>query len=200
MTQLIDGLITRYGLLAVFAGCLAEGETAAILGGFFAHQQLFQPWQTVLAAFFGATLGDTLFFLLGRHFAQHRLIQRWRQQPGVDRAQRLLHRHPNLFIFFNRYVYGMRLAGGIATGLAEISTRRFILLNTVSALVWAALFSALGYYVGLGAEQLLGHALHRHHRLWLALALGVTVVAAATLVRHRTVRHAQPQSPPQSPT
>ena len=38
-------LVARYGLIAVFLGCVAEGESAAILGGFFAHQKVFVPWQ-----------------------------------------------------------------------------------------------------------------------------------------------------------
>ena len=69
MDHIIEHWIAQYGLIAVFLGCLLEGETAALLGGFFAHQQAFALWQTVLAAFCGATLGDTGFFLLGRRFA-----------------------------------------------------------------------------------------------------------------------------------
>lgn len=188
MDHLIEHWIAHYGLIAVFLGCLAEGETAALLGGFFAHQQVFAPWQTVLAAFCGATLGDTGFFLLGRRFAQHRWVQRLRAQPGFDRADRLLRAHPNLFVLSNRFVYGMRLVGGVAAGLAEISLARFIVLNMLSALVWALLFTTLGYLFGLGAQQVLGRALHAHQRLWLALALVLAMGLAALLVRARRRR------------
>ena len=188
MDHIIEHWIAQYGLIAVFLGCLAEGETAALLGGFFAHQQVFALWQTVLAAFCGATLGDTCFFLLGRRFAQHRWVRSLRAQPGFDRADRLLRQHPNLFVLSNRYLYGMRLVGGVAAGLAEIGLGRFIVLNMVSALVWALLFSALGYLFGLGAQQVLGHALHAHQRLWLALALMVVMGLAALLVRVRRRR------------
>ena len=41
MDHIIEYWIAQYGLIAVFLGCLAEGETAALLGGFFAHQQVF---------------------------------------------------------------------------------------------------------------------------------------------------------------
>jgi len=66
MTEFIHYLIEQYGLIAVFLGCVAEGESAAILGGFFAHQHLFVLWHTILAAALGAFAGDTLFFILGR--------------------------------------------------------------------------------------------------------------------------------------
>lgn len=175
MDHLIEHWIAHYGLIAVFLGCLAEGETAALLGGFFAHQQVFAPWQTVLAAFCGAALGDTGFFLLGRRFAQHHWVQRLRAQP-------------NLFVLSNRFVYGMRLVGGVAAGLAEIGLARFIVLNMLSALVWALLFTTLGYLFGLGAQQVLGRALHAHQRLWLALALVLAMGLAALLVRARRRR------------
>ena len=36
MIDTLHWLVARYGLIAVFLGCVAEGESAAILGGFFA--------------------------------------------------------------------------------------------------------------------------------------------------------------------
>lgn len=188
MTALVQRLIEQYGVLAVFLGCLAEGETAAILGGFFSHQRLFAPWQAILAAFLGATLGDTGFFLLGRRFAQHPRVARLRSRPGFERADRLLRQHPNLFVLSNRYIYGMRLVGGVAAGLADIPLWRFALLNAISALAWALLFTTLGYVFGLGAEQVLGRALHAHQRLWLALGLGLAGMLAAAVLRHRRAR------------
>ena len=62
-------LIEQYGLIAVFVACVAEGETAAILAGFFAHQGVFVPWQAFVAVFLGAFGGDAMFFLCGRRFA-----------------------------------------------------------------------------------------------------------------------------------
>lgn len=188
MEHLINQLIAQYGLLAVFLGCLGEGETAAVLGGFFAHQQVFPLWQTALAAWGGAVLGDTGLFLVGRRFARHPWVQRLRARPGFEQADRLVRRHPDLFVLANRYVYGMRLAGGVAAGLAEIAPARFLLLNMLSALVWALLFSSLGYLFGLGAEHLLGRALHTHQRLWLALLVLLAAAGLALLAHLRRKR------------
>ena len=82
----------------------------------------------------------------------------------------------------------MRLVGGVAAGLADIPLWRFALLNAISALAWALLFTTLGYVFGLGAEQLLGRALHAHQRLWLALGLGLAGMLAAAVLRHRRAR------------
>lgn len=188
MEHLINQLIAQYGLLAVFLGCLAEGETAALLGGFFAHQQVFAFWQTALAAFCGATLGDTALFLIGRRFAQRPWVRRLRGRPGFERADRLVREHPGLFVLGNRFLYGMRLVGGVAAGLTEMALWRFALLNALSALVWALLFSTLGYLFGLGARQLLGRALHAHERPLLALLMVLAVVLFALWMRWRQRR------------
>lgn len=184
MTHIIHHLIEQYGLIAVFLGCLAEGESAAILGGFFAHQQVFVPWQTFAAAFLGAFIGDTLFFILGRSFADHARVARLRKRPGFSHATRLVTAHPNIFVLSNRYIYGMRIAGGIAAGLSGIAVSRFVMLNAVSAMVWAALFSTIGYVFGLGAERIIGRVLVHHERLLIALAIGLVVIIAAALVAH----------------
>ena len=185
MTGIVHHLIEQYGLIAVFLGCVAEGESAAILGGFFAHQHVFVFWQTFLAAFLGAFVGDTGFFTLGRSFADHPYVRRLRRRPGFRRAYRLLNTHPNIFVLTNRYIYGMRLVGGIAAGLSTVSVPRFVILNAISSAAWAVLFSGIGYVFGLGAEQLVGQAFARHERLLIALAVGIVVAIVAWLVgRH----------------
>ncbi|MBZ9677123.1 DedA family protein [Mesorhizobium sp. ES1-1] len=185
MTEAIHHLIEQYGLLAVFLGCVAEGESAAILGGFFAHQHIFVLWQAIVAAALGAFIGDTLFFLLGRSFADNRQVDKFRRRPGFGRAYRLLNTHPDIFVLSNRYIYGMRLVGGIAAGLSTIPTWRFVILNAISSVVWAVLFSAIGYIFGLGAERFIGQALLRHERLLVGLGIGLAVAILGWFVaRH----------------
>ncbi|MBB6411004.1 DedA family protein [Mesorhizobium sangaii] len=188
MTETIHHLIEQYGLLAVFLGCVAEGESAAILGGFFAHQQVFVPWHTVLAAALGAFVGDTFFFILGRSFADHPYVVRLRKRPGFRRAFRLLNTHPDIFVLSNRYVYGMRLVGGIAAGLSNIAAPRFVILNAISSVIWAVLFSTVGYVFGLGAEHFIGQALMHHERLLVGLGIGLTVAVFAWLIARHIAR------------
>jgi membrane protein DedA with SNARE-associated domain len=182
MTDVIHDLIERYGLIAVFLGCVAEGESAALLGGFFAHQHVFVPWQAFLAAAGGAFAGDSLFFILGRSFADHPSVLKLKARPGFSHAYRLVSSHPNIFVLSNRYIYGLRLVGGIAAGFSSISVTRFVILNALSSLVWAALFGTLGYVFGLGAERIVGEALARHERLLVALAIGLGVAVLAWFI------------------
>ena len=190
MTDTIHTLIEQYGLIAVFIACVAEGETAAILAGFFSHQGVFVPWQAFVAVFLGAFGGDAMFFLFGRRFADRPFVQRLRSRPGFDRAFDLMQRHPALYVIGNRYVYGFRLVGGVAAGMSGISAPKFVVLNAISALVWTAIFGGIGYIFGLGAEQIIGSALHKHQRLLIGLGIAVVVGFAGWYAAHRLSRRA----------
>lgn len=190
MTDTIHTLIEQYGLIAVFIACVAEGETAAILAGFFAHQGVFVPWQAFVAVFLGAFGGDAAFFLCGRRFADRPFVQRFRARPGFDRAFDLMQRHPALYVIANRYVYGFRLVGGVAAGLSSIPAPTFVVLNAVSALVWTMLFGGIGYVFGLGAEQIIGATLHKHQRLLVGLGIGLVLGLAGWYAAHRLSRRA----------
>jgi membrane protein DedA with SNARE-associated domain len=188
MIDIVHTLVERFGLLAVFAGCLAEGESAAIFGGFFAHQQVFDVWHTIAVAFSGAFLGDTALFLAGRRFADHPRVVALRSRPGFSHAHGMVERHPNIFILANRFIYGLRMVGGVAAGLSSVPVPRFLALNAASALVWACAFVSLGYFFGAGAEQLIGDALAEHQRLLIGLGLAAAIAGLGLWLGHRTLR------------
>ena len=180
-TSMIDAihyLIERFGLIAVFVGCIAEGESAAILGGFFAHQGLFDGWKALLAAFLGSFLGDTSFFITGKYFSNSSLVAKVREKPAFAYACRMVQEHPAPYVLLNRYIYGFRLIGGIVAGLSNIALPQFLFLNAIASLVWAFLFIGIGYVFGLGAEQIIGAELARHERLLFGLGAVVLVAAA----------------------
>lgn len=183
MSSWIHTLVEQYGLIAVFLGCLAEGESAAIVAGFFAHQHVFVAWQAFATVFVGAFLGDAAFFAIGRRYAEHDYVTRIRARPGFSHAYALVEKHPALYVLLNRYAYGFRVLGGVVAGLSAIPVTKFLVLNALSALIWATLFGAIGYFSGLGIEALLGDALH-HQRLLIGIGLGVAAAAAGLWLAH----------------
>jgi membrane protein DedA with SNARE-associated domain len=190
MSEAIHLFVERYGLIAVFLGCIAEGESAAILAGFFAHQALFHAWQAYAAALGGAFIGDVLFFLAGRRFGEIAWVARLRHKPGFDRAFRLVKEHPAAFVLLNRYAYGFRLVGGVAAGLSGMALPKFLVLNFVSSAIWAGVFCLLGYAFGVGAETIVGSALAKHERLLIGLAIGFVAALLGWLLARRLSRRA----------
>jgi membrane protein DedA with SNARE-associated domain len=188
MAEWIQSLVEQYGLLAIFIGCFFEGESAAILGGFLAHQGIFDPALTFAVAATGSFLGDAVFFFLGRRFSDHRYVARVRKAPGFSHAMKVLDTYPDVFVLTNRYMYGLRIAGGIAVGLSRISTPRFLLLNALGALIWAGLFGGIGFFFGLGFERLLGEALRSHDRLFAGLVIAAVALICVVVIGHHFIK------------
>lgn len=182
----IELLIAKYGLLAVFLGAGIEGETMVILGGVFSHRHLMSFWGAAAAASAGSFLADQAFFFLGRHARHYPRIQKLVEKPAFLRAKRLLERHPAGFIFAFRFIYGLRTISPIAIGMSDVSTMRFISINAAAALVWGALFTAIGYLFGQGIEQMFGRLPIHQHILVVAAAVVILLFLATAWRKHRS--------------
>jgi membrane protein DedA with SNARE-associated domain len=85
----------------------------------------------------------------------------------------------------------MSLGGLFAAALAGLSLPRFLLLNTVAALLWAAAYGVLGYLLGHAMEQVLGEIERAEKPVALALlAAGAVWIAVVQLRRWRAARTA----------
>ena len=152
----IAGLLKSHIYTAIVLGSLVEGETTVVLAGFAAHQG-YAPWWAVtgLAALVNFCW-DQSFYALGRWRGDWLLARLPRLRSGVDRVAPLLHRNRRWVIFGVRFMYGLRTAGPLALGLARVPWPDFIVFNALGALVWATLFSALGYVFGKAIVTVIG--------------------------------------------
>jgi membrane protein DedA with SNARE-associated domain len=181
----LQQLMTDYGPLAVFLGAGFEGETAAFLGGVFAHRHLMAYWQVALAAAAGSFAADQIFFLAGRYASRLRFVQRFARQKAMTRVTGLLETYPNGFILAFRFIYGIRIISPVAIGLSKVTARRFFLLNLIAAAIWGTVITAIGYLIGDAVEEIFGRLrLHMHLMIALGVILAV-VVAAGLAVRWR---------------
>ncbi len=191
MTDWLHLLIERYGLIAVFVGCLAEGESAATLAGFFAHQGLFAPATAFATVFSGAFLGDSAAYLVGGRTIGFKRLEKLRASPKFIHAAEFVRRNPAKAILLMRYIYGLRTVGGIAVGAAGVPLGRFLALNGLSSLIWTAIFCGVGYAFGLTLQTVFAAELARHERLFAALAVAILVTGAVWLASRRLRRDAQ---------
>lgn len=173
----INALITQYGYLALFIGCIAEGETFTLLGGVAAHEGLLHYVGVVLAAMGGGIVGDQLLYWVGRRWGTQILRRFKKHQDKVVKANRLIKRHPSLFVIGVRFMYGFRLIGPIIIGASRLNPMKFFILNVIGAAIWALIFVTLGYFAG-GIIAPWLHKLDQHlkHLLWL---VGAVVFAFA---------------------
>ncbi|EEP9807281.1 DedA family protein [Salmonella enterica subsp. diarizonae] len=172
----INTLITHYGYAALVIGSMAEGETVTLLGGVAAHQGLLKFPLVVVAVALGGMMGDQLLYLLGRCYGGKILRRFPRYHTKIGHAQKMIQRHPYLFVIGTRFMYGFRVVGPLLIGASRLPPKIFLPLNIVGALVWAQLFTTLGY---LGGEVIAPwlHDLDQHlrHGVWLILAVVLVV-------------------------
>ncbi|EHA5057783.1 DedA family protein [Salmonella enterica subsp. enterica serovar Kentucky] len=172
----INTLITHYGYAALVIGSMAEGETVTLLGGVAAHQGLLKFPLVAVAVALGGMMGDQLLYLLGRCYGGKILRRFPRYHTKIHRAQKMIQRHPYLFVIGTRFMYGFRVVGPLLIGASRLPPKIFLPLNIVGALIWALLFTTLGY---LGGEVIAPwlHDLDQHlrHGVWLILAIVLVV-------------------------
>ena len=169
-------LVHHFGSIGVGLGAGLEGETAVVVGGIAAHHGLFSPISAWIAAWLGSFIADQCFFLLGRWRRETRWVRAIAAKPVFGRAIGMIERFPIIFCIVFRFIYGMRVAGPIAIGLSRVRVRLFLLLNFVSAGVWAVTFTALGYFFGHAVERLLEKLLSPAH---IAIVTGLACLAAS---------------------
>ncbi len=172
----INALIAQYGYATLVIGSVAEGETITLLGGVAAHQGLLRFWLVVASVALGGMIGDQLLYLVGRRYGGQILRRFSRHQDKIRRAQRLIQRRPYLFVIGSRFMYGFRIIGPLLIGASHLPPKIFLPLNIFGAIVWALIFTTLGYAGG----EVIGpwlHDLNQHlkHWIWLGLAVAIAL-------------------------
>jgi len=171
----INYLISQYGYAALVVGSIAEGETITLLGGVAAHQGLLRFPLVVISVALGGMIGDQLLYLLGRRYGMKILRRFSRHRDKIHQAQTLIRRHPYLFVIGSRFMYGFRIVGPLLIGTSRLRPKIFLPLNILGAIVWALLFTTLGYIGG----EVIGPWLHQfdqHVKRWIWLVIAIALV------------------------
>ncbi len=192
----IGQLVQAIGPWAVALGAGFEGETAAIAGGVMANHGLFPLWAAFLATAFGAVVADQIFFQIGRRSRNRPFVVHLRQKKVFAVAVGFIERYPTGFIFAYRFLYGLRVASPVAIGLSTIPWRRFALLNVFAALLWAGVFTGLGYLFGPTVRRLLAAAAPYKTEILIALPIPGICLLLWWLWRRRRQRQREALTPP----
>jgi len=174
---MLQHLVQHWGYLGVALGTLFEGEATVLAAGALAHRGLMRlPW-VYLAAFLGTALADQMWFLIGRRFGKDFLAKRPKLEERSQRVGNWLTRFGALFVMNVRFIYGLRTASVIWLGSSGFPYRRFALLDTLGAAVWALVMLAVGWGLGATLKAVLGRPGHVPELLLLAAVFGVVTFA-----------------------
>jgi Uncharacterized membrane-associated protein len=144
----LQTLLANYGYYAILFLTFLEGETIVIIAGIAASQGLLDPVVIAVCAFTGSFFSDQIMFSLGKYKGQSVLKRFPRLNKNMDRAAILIKKYDVYLILGFRFVYGVRNVTPIMLGVSGVSHAKFLALNAIGAAIWAASFTAGGFYAG----------------------------------------------------
>jgi membrane protein DedA with SNARE-associated domain len=177
--------IAQYGYWAILFGTFFEGETIVVLAGYAAHRGYLSAPIVAGAAFAGSLAGDQFAYLLGHNFQSTLLSRRKSWLRRMTQIKTWFDRHSILVMLGFRFVYGIRTITPFALGTMKVPARIFAPLNALGALVWAPLFTWLGYAFGQVASLVLARAHEYEHFVMVAIAIAGAAAAIAHAIRQR---------------
>ncbi|QDV85840.1 DedA family protein [Stieleria magnilauensis] len=190
--------LEQYGYTGIFAALLLEnlgmplpGETMLIGGALAASQGSMSVFLVIPVALAACIVGDNLGYAIGR-FGGRKLLVRFGPNVGITdekltRVEDTFRRRGGAIIVIARFVEVLRQLNGIAAGSVGYPWHRFLLFNTIGAVLWVGVWGVLVYLFGTQME----HALvwFKHGERWLLfLGLIVGAVILAWYVNRRRKR------------
>ena len=146
----------RLWRLAVAAAVLASDGSLNIL-------------LVILAGAVGAVIGDSSAYWIGRAGGPHikRTVTRWAGQERLDAAERMVARQGAPLVVVGRFLPGIRIAINLSCGAGQMAYPRFLIFDSIGAIIWSAQAALLGYFAGKAfADQ-----------LWVAFVVAFAVTA-----------------------
>ena len=103
-----------------------------------------------IIVFTAAVLGDTANYWIGHAVGPRVFTERvpFLKKEYLDRAHEFYEKHGNITIFLARFVPIIRTFAPFVAGIGRMSYGHFISYNIFGGLVWTALFTFGGYWVG----------------------------------------------------
>jgi len=168
-------------------GLALPGVAMLATASWLAGQQMMPIPQLLALGSAGAIVGDAIGFYLGRYLAvpiyRQSLFQRhphWQQ-----RGEAFFQRHGALSLLLGRFVGPIRPFIPFVAGSLQMPSRRFWLINVLSALLWAPFYLLPGYWLGQQSELIEGR-----HDLLLQIVAGLMLILLISYGLHHQL---QPQ-------
>jgi membrane protein DedA with SNARE-associated domain len=155
----LEPWLHHYGVAAIFAILVLEslglplpGESLLILTAVLAERGDISVPGSLVAAWAGAVIGDTIGYLGGRLLG-HTLIARYGGKIGltsdrIRKVETVFVRYGPMTVIFARFFNVLRQLNGIIAGTARMDWRRFLLFNALGGALWVLVWTSIGLYLG----------------------------------------------------
>jgi membrane protein DedA with SNARE-associated domain len=196
LLQQLIRIFAENGYIAVFialmicgAGLPLPEDITLVAGGVIAGLGFANVHAMFALAMFGVLLGDAAIFMLGHHYGarilQWRFVARVLTPERYIKVQEKFDRYGNRMLFFARFLPGMRTTVYLTAGTTHrVSFLRFLLIDTLAALISVPFWVYLGFF-GADNHEWLVKWMHRGQSSLWAL-VGILLLTLLVLWwRHR---------------
>jgi membrane-associated protein len=183
----VTGLLLTHGYLVIFLGAALDnfglpssGDIVLFAGGFFANNGQAALPLVMLSGFAGALVSDNSVYWIGRiggrplisRILKIRLLHFLINEKSLEKVERYFESHGGKTVFVGRFGPGLRSMTPLFAGVTRMKYYRFVPYNVAAGLVWAIVYSLIGYVFGQYWGELLA----------VARSFGYVIVALVVLV------------------
>lgn len=174
-----------YGIL--FAYCLGKTGPLPLLAGFVAVQGALSIELVVLATALGSVAGGQLRFSVGRFASPWAYRSLPRIAPWIALASAGVERYSLRALLGYRFVKGLFSIVGLGAGASLLPWPKFVLLDTLGAVLWIGTMVGIGWSFGQ-----LGAALDPRWAAYFGLSLLVIFIVGLVLLSKKVKVHLLP--------
>src|SRR5262245_31736950 len=191
--------LVKHGPLVLFVWVLAEqlglpipALPALLAAGALARSVGMNPFPALAAALLASLLADTLWYEIGRRGGGKvmNFLCRVSLEPDscVRKPEDLLSRHGARSLLVAKFVPGLSTAAPPLAGIFRMRFSRFLLFNSIGAVIWAGGTILVGYLLGNQLEAIVAGVARAGHLVTLVLAGLALYVLAKWINRRRFLR------------
>jgi membrane protein DedA with SNARE-associated domain len=152
----------HWGYLIVFVIVLLEcqalvglfmpGESLVVMSGFLAGRGVFHLDVLIATIAVAAIIGDSIGFELGRNLGRGWLLHygKWFgvRESTLKKTESYFERHGGKSVFFSHFLHLLRAFMPFIAGAGRMRYWQFLVPNAIGCLLWATVFTLLGYFFG----------------------------------------------------
>ncbi len=138
---------------SAFLGMIVPGETLVIIAGFLSVQGYFDIRTCATFICLGAIFGDSFGYVLGRilgrgYFERHKRFL-FLKYKHIQKVEDYFQKHGGKTVFLGKFIGFLRSFGPFTAGMSKMPYKVFVVYDISACIVWALIFSLLGYFFGL---------------------------------------------------
>jgi len=151
-------LFEQYGIYAVFLLCTVEGDITLLLAGVLAHNGYFGHLSFLKVYIFGTLggmVGDSFGYMIGRLF-QQTVRNHSFYKMAQPRIERLTEKFGGFSVIVSKYIYGIRVAMCLFSGIGRMPFHKFVFLDFISCSIWVLALSSVGFFFSGAISTIIG--------------------------------------------